>query len=91
MVEVIIVKDKIHPKWYETMVTCSCGSTFQTFSTRKDLKVEVCSSCHPFYTGKQRSLMGGKEGQVEKFLQRSFIIFNRIVQFLLIIPRIMDV
>jgi large subunit ribosomal protein L31 len=67
---VIVVKDKIHPKWFETMVTCSCGSSFQTFSTKQNLKVEVCSSCHPYYTGKQRSLMGGKEGQVEKFRQR---------------------
>ncbi|MDQ7824451.1 MAG: 50S ribosomal protein L31 [Candidatus Eremiobacteraeota bacterium] len=63
------MKDKIHPKWFEATCTCSCGSTFQTFSTRKGLKVEVCSACHPYYTGKQRSL-SGKEGQVEKFRQR---------------------
>lgn len=63
------MKDKIHPKWNETMVTCSCGSSFQSYSTKKNLKVEVCSACHPFYTGKQKTF-SGKEGQVEKFRQR---------------------
>jgi len=63
------MKDKIHPAWHETTVTCSCGSSFTTFSTRKTLKVEICSACHPFYTGKQKSFTG-KEGQVEKFRQR---------------------
>jgi len=63
------MKDKIHPAWHETTVTCSCGASFTTYSTRKALKVEICSACHPFYTGKQKSFTG-KEGQVEKFRQR---------------------
>jgi large subunit ribosomal protein L31 len=63
------MKDKIHPNWEEAIVTCACGASFKSFSTRKVLKVEICSSCHPFYTGKQK-LLTGKEGQVEKFRQR---------------------
>lgn len=63
------MKDKIHPKWEEAAVTCACGASFKSFSTKKLLKVEICSSCHPFYTGKQK-LLTGKEGQVEKFRQR---------------------
>lgn len=63
------MKKNIHPKWEETTVTCACGTTFNTFSTKKNLRVEICSHCHPFYTGKQK-LYTGKEGQVEKFRQR---------------------
>jgi large subunit ribosomal protein L31 len=63
------VKEGIHPDMHVANVTCVCGSsTFQTYSTRKEIKVEVCSQCHPFYTGKQRNIM--REGQVEKFRQR---------------------
>ena len=48
------MKDAIHPKYAETQVTCSCGNTFETRSTvGKPIHIEVCSSCHPFYTGKQ--------------------------------------
>ncbi len=63
------MKDKIHPVFNETTVTCSCGSSFPSYSTKKVVKVEVCSACHPFYTGKQKSF-NTKEGQVEKFRQR---------------------
>jgi large subunit ribosomal protein L31 len=63
------MKDKIHPAWHEAIVTCACGSSFKSFSTRKSLKVEICSACHPYYTGKQKTF-SGKEGQVEKFRQR---------------------
>ncbi|MCK4313014.1 MAG: 50S ribosomal protein L31, partial [Candidatus Cloacimonetes bacterium] len=49
-------------------VTCSCGNSFKTKSTKKELKVEICSNCHPFYTGKQRQI--SKEGRVEKFKQK---------------------
>ncbi|HUE76199.1 MAG TPA: 50S ribosomal protein L31, partial [Chloroflexota bacterium] len=48
------MKDKIHPTWFETTVTCVCGNVFNTHSTRQGLKVELCSNCHPFYTGQQR-------------------------------------
>jgi len=63
------MKAKIHPKYYpDARVTCSCGNTFTTGSTRKELKVEVCSRCHPFFTGEQRVM--DKAGQVERFKRR---------------------
>ncbi|PIQ73539.1 50S ribosomal protein L31 [Candidatus Roizmanbacteria bacterium CG11_big_fil_rev_8_21_14_0_20_36_8] len=59
----------IHPKFYEdVIVTCSCGNTFKTGSVRKDIMVEVCSKCHPFYTGELKFL--DTQGNVEKFLKR---------------------
>jgi large subunit ribosomal protein L31 len=63
------MKAKIHPKYYpDAKVICSCGNTFTTGSTRKELKVEVCSQCHPFFTGEQRVM--DKAGQVERFKRR---------------------
>ena len=63
------MKVDIHPKYSEIQVTCSCGTTFKTRSTiNKPLHVEVCSSCHPFYTGKQKIM--DTAGRVEKFRQR---------------------
>lgn len=63
------MKDKIHPKYFnDAKVTCSCGNTFTTGSTRKELKVEVCSQCHPFFTGERRVL--DATGRVERFKKR---------------------
>jgi large subunit ribosomal protein L31 len=63
------MKEKIHPKYYaDAQVTCSCGNVFTTGSTRKTLKVELCSACHPFYTGSKR--MVDTAGRVERFKQR---------------------
>ncbi len=63
------MKDKIHPKYYtDAEVTCSCGNKFTTGSTKKQLKVELCSACHPFYTGERR--MVDTAGRVERFKQR---------------------
>jgi large subunit ribosomal protein L31 len=63
------MKPDIHPKYSEVTVTCSCGSTFSTRSTAgKDLHVEVCSQCHPFYTGKQKIVDTG--GRVDKFRRK---------------------
>ena len=63
------MKDKIHPKYYpDAQVTCSCGNTFTIGSTRKTLKVELCSNCHPFFTGEHR--MVDTAGRVERFKQR---------------------
>ena len=63
------MKDKIHPKFYtDAEVTCSCGNKFTTGSTKKQLKVELCSACHPFYTGERR--MVDTAGRVERFKQR---------------------
>ena len=59
----------IHPKYQELTVTCSCGNTFQTRSTiGRDLDIEVCSNCHPFFTGKQKIM--DTAGRVEKFKQK---------------------
>ena len=60
------MKKKIHPKWYpDAKVTCSCGNSFTVGSTKSELHVEVCSACHPFFTGKMRYL--DTMGRVEKF------------------------
>ena len=63
------MKEKIHPKYYpEAKVTCACGNSFVTGSTRPVLKVELCSKCHPFFTGEQRIV--DTAGQVERFKRR---------------------
>lgn len=62
------MKNDIHPKYQEVTVHCVCGETFTTGSTKKELKVEICSKCHPFYTGKQRLVDTG--GRVEKFKKK---------------------
>ncbi len=63
------MKADIHPAYKEIKVTCACGNSFTTRSTLgEDLSVEVCASCHPFYTGKQKIL--DTEGRVEKFRQK---------------------
>ena len=62
------VKTEIHPEYVEATVTCTCGNTFKTRSTKGDLHVEICSNCHPFYTGKQKIV--DTEGRVDKFMQR---------------------
>jgi large subunit ribosomal protein L31 len=63
------MKTDIHPAYDEVTVTCSCGNSFKTRSTAgKDLRVDVCSSCHPFYTGKQKIV--DTAGRVDKFKQK---------------------
>ncbi|VAW92524.1 LSU ribosomal protein L31p @ LSU ribosomal protein L31p, zinc-dependent [hydrothermal vent metagenome] len=64
------MKADIHPKYSDVTVTCSCGNTFQTGSTvgKDALNIEVCSSCHPFYTGKQKIV--DTAGRVDKFRQK---------------------
>ncbi len=62
------MKEKIHPPYVECKVTCGCGNTFVTRSTKPVINVEVCSSCHPFYTGKQKYV--DTAGRVEKFQRR---------------------
>ena len=62
------MKTEIHPKYEECTVTCGCGNTFTTRSTMKAIKVEICSVCHPFYTGKQKFV--DSAGRVEKFKKR---------------------
>jgi large subunit ribosomal protein L31 len=62
------VKTGIHPDYVECTVRCSCGNTFTTRSTVPELRVELCSECHPFYTGKQKLVDTG--GRVERFQRR---------------------
>ena len=58
----------IHPDYFETTITCACGAVFHTRSTKKDIRVEICSNCHPFFTGKQKLV--DTAGRVEKFQQK---------------------
>jgi len=62
------MKKEIHPDYKEITVTCACGNTFKTRSTAGDIQVEICSSCHPFYTGKQKYV--DTAGRVEKFQKK---------------------
>ncbi|HEX3015058.1 MAG TPA: 50S ribosomal protein L31 [Desulfobacteria bacterium] len=62
------MKEKIHPKYYQTTIRCLCGETFVTGSTRQNITVEVCSKCHPYFTGVQKIV--DKAGRVEKFMNR---------------------
>ena len=62
------MRQDIHPEYVVATVHCSCGNTFQTRSTRSELRVEICSNCHPFYTGKQKLVDTG--GRVERFQRR---------------------
>jgi large subunit ribosomal protein L31 len=62
------MKESIHPKYEESMVSCACGYTFKTRSTKPLIKLEICSNCHPFFTGKQKFV--DTAGRVEKFHKR---------------------
>jgi large subunit ribosomal protein L31 len=64
----VVVKEGIHPKYYEVEARCSCGTTWKTRSTNKELHLEICSSCHPFYTGRQKLL--DTEGRIERFKRK---------------------
>ena len=62
------MKPEIHPHYVEASVRCSCGNTFTTRSTKGDMHVELCSECHPFYTGKQKLVDSG--GRIDRFERR---------------------
>ncbi|TMI80745.1 MAG: 50S ribosomal protein L31 [Bacillati bacterium ANGP1] len=62
------MKKGIHPNYKQTMVTCACGETFMTGSTRENIRVEICSKCHPFYTGQRKYV--DSEGRVQKFAKK---------------------
>ncbi len=62
------MKEGIHPNYQECQVTCACGETFATRSVKSTLRVEICSKCHPFYTGAQKIV--DTEGRVERFIKR---------------------
>jgi len=62
------VKTDIHPDYMDCTVTCACGETFTTRSTKPEIRVEICSKCHPFFTGRQK--MVDTEGRVDRFIKR---------------------
>ena len=62
------MKEGIHPKYAEVEVRCACGNTFKTRSTKPELHLEICSACHPFFTGRQKLI--DTEGRVERFTKR---------------------
>jgi large subunit ribosomal protein L31 len=62
------MKSGIHPKYEMTKITCACGNVIETRSTTKDIKVEICSSCHPFFTGKQKLV--DTAGRIERFKKK---------------------
>lgn len=62
------MKQNIHPDYQETTITCACGNVIKTRSTKKDIKVEICSKCHPFFTGKQKLV--DTSGRVDMFKKR---------------------
>ncbi len=62
------MKKGIHPEYVEAIVICACGNTFKTRSTKPELRVEVCSKCHPFFTGQQKIV--DTEGRVERFIRK---------------------
>ena len=66
--EVDSMKKDIHPKYVKAKITCACGSTYEVSSIKKELKVEICSNCHPFFTGKQKFVDTG--GRVERFKRK---------------------
>jgi len=68
------MKEKIHPDYKDATVTCACGETFQTRSTRDKIAVSICSKCHPFYTGKEKYVDTAR--RIEKF-QKKYAGFNQ--------------
>jgi len=62
------MKEKIHPKYLVSKISCACGNVIETRSTIKDIKVEICSACHPFFTGKQKLV--DTAGRIERFRRK---------------------
>jgi len=62
------MKPKIHPQYFDTTVTCACGNVIKTRSTVKDIRVEICSNCHPFFTGRQKLI--DTAGRIERFRRK---------------------
>ena len=80
------MKEGIHPEYYQATVTCNCGNTFVTGSTKKDIHVEVCSKCHSFYTGQQKAARA--DGRIEKFnkkygVGKNQVMYNKVEGYIL--------
>jgi large subunit ribosomal protein L31 len=66
------MKEGIHPKSFETTITCACGNVIKTHSTKENIRVEICSACHPFYTGKNKVVdTGGRIGKFQRRMERA--------------------
>ncbi len=73
------MKEKLHPKWFsEANVVCACGNTWKTGATIPEIRTDICSACHPFYTGEQRIV--DTEGQVDRFLKKLQQRTNRVAE-----------
>ena len=70
------MREGIHPNYYQATVTCNCGNTFVTGSTKKDIHVEICSKCHPFYTGQQKAAQA--RGRIDKFNKKYGLTNNSV-------------
>ena len=68
------MKKEIHPEYHKTIVHCACGNEFETGSTQKEIRVEICSKCHPFFTGKQKLV--DSAGKIERF-RRKYAKFEK--------------
>ena len=68
------MKEGIHPKFEKTTITCHCGNVIETRSTKQDIKVEICSKCHPFYTGQQKA--AAARGRIDKFNKKYGVTQN---------------
>lgn len=68
-VKLVFMKAEIHPQYYKTKIECACGAVFAVGSTKEKMTVEICSNCHPFYTGKEKLVDAA--GRVEKFRARA--------------------
>lgn len=62
------MRPNIHPVYHETTITCACGNVLETRATTPEIRIEVCSNCHPFFTGKEKML--DREGRVERFINK---------------------
>ncbi len=69
------MKKDIHPEYHKTIVHCACGNEFETGSTQKEIRVEICSKCHPFFTGKQKLV--DSAGKIERF-RRKYAKFEKV-------------
>ena len=68
------MKEGIHPEYHKVLVSCACGSEFETHSTKPDIRLELCSACHPFFTGKQKLV--DTAGRIERFNKRYGVVKN---------------
>ena len=72
------MQTKIHPKWYQAKVTCACGATFTVGATVPEIKVEVCSACHPYYTGQMKFV--DTAGRVDAFLSKKKMAMDNVLK-----------